>query len=135
MSGHVTIEDVLAVQDLLGRYCWYLDEGCGPEWAALFTADGIFEGTRPQPVCGTAALAQVPVQLKAHGQGKMRHQVSNLHIVEGEHEDILIARFYNELSNWGAGGQPVMLALSTATLVRNAKDSPWLIQRNTIRFP
>jgi hypothetical protein len=135
MSQPVEMGDVLAVQDLLGRYCWYIDEGEGPAWADLYTEDGIFEGTRPEPVCGRAALTQVPIELRQRTQGKMRHQYANLYIERGADENSLIARFYNQLNNWADGGKPFMLALSTATLVRAAPGAPWRIQRNTIVFP
>jgi hypothetical protein len=132
MTQPVSIEDTLAIQDLLGRYCWYVDEGMADEWAGLYTEDGIFEGTRPQPVCGRAALAEVPRQVKAHGQGKIRHQYGNLYIEPGADENTLVARFYNQLSSWDGGGKLTMLAISTATLVRAAKGQPWRIKRNTI---
>jgi len=76
----VPLEDVLSVQDLLGRYCWYVDENMEEQWASLYTSDGIFEGTRPKPVIGREELAKVPGQLSAHFQGRMRHQVGNLFI-------------------------------------------------------
>src|SRR6516165_1480051 len=105
-NHHIAIDDVLAVQDLLGRYCWYLDEGRGEQWAGLYTDDGIFEGTRPTPVVGRAALSKVPPELKERGQGRMRHQYGNLYLERGANESTLVARFYNQLTAWsGEGGQ------------------------------
>jgi bifunctional aromatase (cyclase/dehydratase) len=135
MTTPVAMEDVLAVQDLLGRYCWHLDEGRGEAWAELYTEDGVFEGTRPEPVCGRAALSRVAPELHARTHGKMRHQYGNLWIERGADENTLVARFYNQLSNWTDGGKLFMLALSTATLVRAAPEEPWRIQRNSIVFP
>jgi bifunctional aromatase (cyclase/dehydratase) len=135
MTAPVAMEDMLAVQDLLGRYCWHLDEGRGEAWADLYTDDGIFEGTRPEPVCGRAALSRVAPELWARTQGKMRHQYGNLYLEQGADANTLVARFYNQLSNWADGGKLFMLALSTATLVRSAPGEPWRIQRNSIVFP
>jgi hypothetical protein len=133
MSDRVPLDDVLAVQDLLGRYCWFLDEGRGEDWAALYTEDGVFEGTRPQPVIGRTALATVPPELRERGQGKLRHQYGNLYLERGADDNTLVARFYNQLSHWsGSGGQLFMLAVSTAILVRAGPDAAWRIRRNTI---
>jgi bifunctional aromatase (cyclase/dehydratase) len=135
MTAPVAMEDMFAVQDLLGRYCWHLDEGRGEAWADLYTDDGIFEGTRPEPVCGRAALSRVPPELRERTRGKMRHLYGNLYVEQGPDANTLIARFYNQLSNWADGGKLFMLALSTATLVRSAPGEPWRIQRNSIVFP
>jgi hypothetical protein len=130
--GQVPVEDVLAVQDLLGRYCWYVDENRGADWAALYTEDGVFEGTRPEPVTGRAALAQVPAGLHAHFEGRMRHQWGNLYLERGDDDNHLIARFYNQISVWRDGGSLMMLAVSTASLVRSDAAAPWRIKRNSI---
>lgn len=130
----VPIEDVIAVQDLLGRYCWYVDENMGEEWASLYTPDGVFEGTRPDPVIGRESLAQVPGQLAAHFNGRMRHQVGNLFLDAGALPHEMTARFYNQISTWGMDGNNLlMLAISTARLVRENAAAPWRISRNTIR--
>jgi len=133
MTLAVSTEDFLAVQDMLGRYAWYVDGNRGDDWASLYTADGVFEGTRPEPVIGREALALVPGQIWAHGKGKMRHQFGNLYVEPGADENRLVARFYNQVSLWGdGGGKLLMMALSTASLVRSAPGSAWKIERNSI---
>jgi hypothetical protein len=134
MSKLVSVEDTLAVQDLLARYCWYVDEGMSEEWAALYTADGIFEGTRPEPVIGTAALKKVPAEIQARAKGGIRHQYGNLYLEYGDAANTLTARFYNQISMWKDGDASlVMMAICTATLVRADAGAPWRIKRNTIR--
>jgi hypothetical protein len=132
MSEPVSTEDFLAVQDLFARYCWYLDESRGEEWAALYTEDGIFEGTRPQAVRGQAQLIEVPSQGQAFFNGKLRHQYGNLYIERDAEENRLVARFYNQVTAWGDGGKFVMLAQCTATLVRASAGAPWRIEKNNI---
>jgi hypothetical protein len=133
MALAVSVEDYLAVQDMLGRYCWSIDSNRGEEWASLYTENGIFEGTRPEPVIGRAALVEVPGQLNAHFGGRMRHQVGNLVVDRGEDDNRLVARFYNQVSLWGdGGGKLMMMALSTAKLVRMGPSAPWKIERNSI---
>jgi hypothetical protein len=132
MSNPISIQDTLAVQDLLARYCWYLDQNRGAEWAALYTEDGVFEGTRPQPVCGRPKLQEVPSQGWTYSKGTMRHQYTNLYIEAGSDENGLLVRFYNQVSTWTEGYKPLMLASCTATLVRANANAPWRIKRNTI---
>jgi hypothetical protein len=132
MPDQIPVEDIQAIQDLLGRYCWYVDENRGEEWASLYTEDGVFEGTRPQPVCGHDALTQVPTGIAQQFEGRMRHQWSNLYLERGDDDHVIVARFYNQVGIWRDGYKPVMLARSTATLVRAGISMPWRIQRNTI---
>jgi hypothetical protein len=132
VSGRVAVADVLAVQDLLARYCWLIDEGRGEDWADLFTEDGVFEGTRPDPVIGRAALREVPEQNYGMFQGRMRHWYGNLSVEPGAEAGTLVARFYNQITVWDDGGKPLMLAISTATLVPGAGDLPWRIRRNSV---
>jgi hypothetical protein len=129
----VPVEDFLAVQELVARYCWYIDENRGADWASLYTDDGIFEGTRPAPVIGREALEKVPGELNGYFNGNLRHQAGNLYVEYGADPGTLIARFYNQVLQWDKGLKPVMLALSTATLVRDEQAGRWRIQRNTIR--
>jgi hypothetical protein len=132
MPKPVSIEDNLAIQDLLGRYCWYVDENKADEWAALYTEDGIFEGAGPQAAQGTEALKHIPAGVYAGGQGKMRHQYGNLWMEYGADENTLVANFYNQIITWGGGGKLNALAVCTATLVRT--PGGWRIKKNSLKF-
>lgn len=130
MSKTVSIEDNLAIQDLLGRYCWYFDDNHADEWAALYTEDGVFDAG-PAPVQGTAALRELPQRTAASLNGALRHQVGNLYL-EQEDADRITARYYNQVTNWSEGGKLAMLALCTVDLVRTADG--WKIRRNKARM-
>jgi hypothetical protein len=132
-AAPVSVEEFLTIQELVARYCWYVDENQGEDWASLYTTDGIFEGTRPEPVVGREALAQVPGQLHGYFKGRSRHQVSNLYVERGEEPDTLTARFYNQVAQWDGGLKPLMLCVSTVTFVHEEPGGPWLIKRNSIR--
>jgi hypothetical protein len=131
----VQIEDRLAVEDLLARYCWFVDENRGKEWAALFVEDGILEGVSPQPIAGRAALEGFPGQVHAGNGGSIRHQFGNLYIDPGPGQQTLTAHFYNQITFWdGDGTRLRSLALSTATIVRAGANGPWRIARNSVRL-
>ena len=129
----VPIEDYFAVQDLVARYCWYVDENRGEDWAGLYTDDGVFEGTRPEPVIGREALAKVAGDLNSHFHGRLRHQATNLYVEYDDDTENLVARFYNQIATWNEGTNFVMLAVSTALLVRTEPGGSLRILRNTIR--
>jgi hypothetical protein len=131
MYKTVSVEDNLAIQDLLGRYCWYFDENRFEEWAALYTADGIFEGFGPS-VQGTAALQEIPKATYATSKGNVRHLYSNLYLEHTIDDNAVVARYYSQVSDWSQGGKLSMMVLCTADLVRTTAG--WRIRRNVARM-
>ena len=125
----VEVRDVLDIQELLSRYCFYFDENKFEEWAKLYTEDGIFEGLGPT-VQGRAALEEVPKATFAQTGGNVRHHYGNLILEQGADDNDVIARFYNQVSNWSDGGKLSLLAICTARLVRTTEG--WKIRRNTL---
>jgi hypothetical protein len=126
MSKGVSVEDYVAVSDLLGRYCWHVDNGHCDEWADLWTADGVFSGAK-SPVVGREALKAIPRgSLEEANGGKMRHLAGNLHCDYVE-SDLIRARYYNFVSNWESEGRCILMALCEATLVRTADG--WKLKR------
>ncbi len=125
----VTTDDYVSISDFLGRYCWKVDEGDEEGWAALWTEDGVFSGVMPEPVVGREALKAIPRDAYAGLGGRLRHLTGSLYCdYEGGGKDVVIARYYNLVTNWKAGGAFTCMGVSTARLLRNG-DS-WLINRN-----
>jgi len=126
----VSTDDYASISDFIGRYCWRVDEGDEEGWAALWTEDGHFEGATPHPCIGHDALKTVPRGVQA-AQGRMRHMPGGLHCdyAEGT-RDTVIARYYNLVTSWPAGGQFLCLAVCTATLQRQGQS--WLMRRNMV---
>jgi len=125
----VSTEDHVAISDQLGRYCWLIDHGERSAWLALWAKDGVFAGATPEPLVGHEALGGI-VDMVFDGAGgrRMRHVFGNLHCDYLESEDVVRARFYNEITNWTDGGKLVELVICEATLVR--EGGGWLIKRN-----
>ena len=125
----VSTSDFVSISDFLGRYCWKVDQGDEEGWAGLWTQDGVFAGVMPEPVVGREALKDIPRQVFAGSGGKLRHLFGSLHCdYEGDGKDIVVARYYNLVTNWKAGGALACMGVSTVRLLRNG-DS-WLISRN-----
>jgi len=125
----ISAEDYVAIDDLLGRYCWLVDAGDEEGWAALWEDQGVFTGIAPEPIVGREALKAVPRDVRSIADGKMRHFVGNLHCdYADDGKAVVIARYYNFVTSWMQGGALVCLASSTVTLGRTATG--WLIRRN-----
>ncbi|MCK9519097.1 MAG: nuclear transport factor 2 family protein [Dehalococcoidia bacterium] len=72
----LSVEDQLAIQQLYARYNHAIDFGRADEWAACFTADGVFSSGASGEFTGTEALS-------AFAKGfaeriKARHWINNL---------------------------------------------------------
>jgi ketosteroid isomerase-like protein len=128
MGQRVSTDDYIAIADHFGRYCFHIDSGEAKEWAALYTEDGVFEGSAtPAPLKGRAQLTAFAEATFANANGRMRHMVTNLNCVYGASRDEVQAKLYNHVTTWTADGQAV-LAVCDVTLVR--VDDGWRLKRN-----
>ncbi len=121
----VSIEDQLAIRDLLARYCWLIDDGKGDEWAALWTENGSFTGI-PDPLEGRNALRQMPGGFHGISQGKLRHHMNNVLIQAGAHRDEAMVKAYSMVSDWRDGGK--LLTFAKVNFVLSRRGADWKIQ-------
>jgi hypothetical protein len=130
----ISTDDHIAVSDLLARYCWRVDEGDEDGWIALWVEDGVFTGVMPEPVVGHAALRGIVQMAQTSGPGMMRHMVANLTCDYQDGRDLVLASYYNLVTNWAEGAKISLLALSKVLLERSGES--WLIRRNdTVVLP
>ena len=73
--------DHLAIEQIYARYSHAVDRGDGDEWAACFTADGVFTSF-DHPCEGRAAIVALAEGTRHHPPG--RHLVSNLVLEPGD---------------------------------------------------
>jgi hypothetical protein len=125
MLMNIRVQDRMAIQELLARYCWLIDHGQGDAWAELWTADGSFTGI-PEPLHGRAALRQMPPGFHTAFGGKLRHHIGNVLITPGERPDQAKVRAYSMVSDWRTGGKLLSFASVQFGLIRQGKS--WLIQ-------
>jgi len=120
----LTADDMLELQNILGRYCVLMDQG-DAAWADLFTEDGVLAGIMPEPVVGRAALRHVPGGALQHTGGFFRHLVGSIAIAPaGEGRATISA--YNLVSDWRDGGKLVMLARYNISAIRTTDG--WRLQ-------
>lgn len=80
----LSVEDQLAIQRLYADYCYAIDDGDGPGFAACFTPDGVLEASPGDPIAeGTEPLAVFAIVLV---MPRLRHVATNVS-VEGSGDD------------------------------------------------
>jgi len=52
----LTVDDQLAIQTLYADYCFAVDDGDGPGFAACFTSEGVLDPGYGEPIRGTEAF-------------------------------------------------------------------------------
>lgn len=126
----LSTEDHIAVGDHLARYCWLVDSGDGPGWAALWEPDGVFHIRGREPTVGHDALAAVPRGVGGTYGGQMFHHAANQYYAYGETPDVVHAHMYNLICSFEEGSpvQTRSMARQRLTLVRNGTG--WLIRHS-----
>lgn len=103
----VDLQTKMDIQELLSRYCHFIDHNNAIEWARLFTADcrmdcgsmGIFDGR--------AAIAGIPALVQAKGGGNLRHHLSNVMMERTANPRELDMHAYCLLTDWSRQGAMV----------------------------
>jgi hypothetical protein len=127
----VSVEDFVALQNLVGRYQWLVDGGDSEGWASLWTEDGVFSGGATEPFAGHAALKKVPAWVKEGWGGGLRHQTGSLYAEYGSTTDEAIVHYYNLVTTWNESPPKLFtFAVSEMRLVR--LSGRWKIKSNTI---
>ena len=93
------------VQELLSRYCHYLDHDRGDCWAKLFTHDGVFEESDGLTLRGQAELGSLPSIIRRDGGGMLRHMISTIIVDRCDASRDLIVSAYGPVADLrGDGG-------------------------------
>jgi hypothetical protein len=126
----VTVEDYVAVMNLIGEYQWLVDNGDAEGWANLWTEDGVFSGGTVETYVGREQLKKIPEWVKNGWGGKLRHHAGSCFMKYGADTNEMIANHYNLVTTWNV--QPPQLfsfSLSEIVFVRQGDD--WKIKSKT----
>jgi uncharacterized protein (TIGR02246 family) len=124
----LSVEDQLAIQRLYADYCYAVDDGDGPGFAACFTPDGALEAGPGDPVAGTVALtAFAPAVVLA--MPRLRHVVTNVS-VDGAGDDATGRAYLYAYRAAEDGHQVVSTARYRDTLRRT--DGRWRFVRREV---
>lgn len=136
MSGGLALEDRQAIEDLIHRFYWLVDEGRASEGATLFTADAsiTFGPGAPRPGTTSGAdLGPMLVARQAMTHVLTRHVLSNLQM-EPCADGSVIVRLLMTLYRTEDGTRaptPNTIADVTEVVVRDG--GAWRFARREIR--
>jgi hypothetical protein len=131
MSKNVSVEDFVALQNLVGKYQWLVDSGDSEGWAALWTEDGAFVGGATEPFIGHEELKRVPAWVRDGWGGKLRHLTGSLYAEYGADENEAIVRYYNLVTTWN-GEVPKLFTLSVSQMRLVRRAGEWKIAANDV---
>ncbi|MFD7076627.1 nuclear transport factor 2 family protein [Nocardioides sp. NPDC059952] len=84
------LEVFVEVQHFYGRQSLAIDRGEAADWAAMFTADGVFDSpTYPDPVVGTSALEEF-ARTVHRGNQHLHHIVTNVALDDVTDDAVLV---------------------------------------------
>lgn len=103
----VDMQTRLDIRELLNRYCHYIDHDKGDAWASLFTPNGVFECDAGIRLEGRDQLRTLPGMIQRKGDGKLRHQITNILVDHSANAKEMQVSAYGMVMDWRKGGVPV----------------------------
>ncbi len=96
--SQISLENRLAIYELIARYSHNVDNYRAQEWADLFLVDGKMTGI-PEPLLGRQAFVGQCEKLKA-GPTEYRHSITNIYLEPDSTNEKAVARAYGLVSDW-----------------------------------
>jgi SnoaL-like domain len=125
-ARQISLDDRLAIHDLFGWYCFYIDHGEASAWADLFVEDAEFSGLLAEPFRGREQLRGLATHSFERAAGKARHQITNIVLEAGETPQEVTMRAYGLITDWSGGGRPLFFADYAIRLVKT--HGQWRVQ-------
>lgn len=128
----ISVENRLAIHELIAEYSHCVDNCRGEDWAGLFLEDGKLVGT-DNPFLGRQALIDQAAALKA-GPTEYRHIITNVFIQPGATDEQAVASAYGTVIDWASTPPPISIFVEyTFNLVRPSEK--WQIAELHVRMP
>jgi uncharacterized protein (TIGR02246 family) len=115
----------LAIQDLLANYCHRVDHGDAAGWVELFAPDGSFEVVGAIQLQGAEQLMAMPGIVAQQGNGKWRHQITNIVAKSGDGDGTARVVAYGLVTDWQNGGKPA--SFTDYEILLRRIDGEWRI--------
>lgn len=127
-------DEYLSVQRFYAEQMQLLDDGATDEWAATFTADGVFGGNGlPQEVRGRTAIAAASREARrrlSEAGLRHRHWIGML-TVHPESADVVRARSYALVIETSAAGTAIHRSTVCEDLLVPAENG-WLVRQRYV---
>jgi len=128
----ISVENRLAVHELIAEYSHRVDNYRGREWSELFLEDGRLVGVEP-PLAGRQAFVDQSARLKA-GPTEYRHLITNVYLLPGASDERAVAKAYGTVADW-APSPPVMAIFVEYTFSLVNTGGGWKIAEMQINRP
>lgn len=128
----ISVENRLAIHELIAEYSHRVDNYRGIEWSELFLEDGRLVGVEP-PLVGRQAFVAQSDSLKA-GPTEYRHIITNVFISPGATDERAIALAYGTVADW-AFSPPIMAIFVEYRFELVNLDDGWRIAELEIKRP
>lgn len=128
----ISLENRLAVHELIAEYAHCVDNYRGQAWSELFLEDGRLIGVEP-PMLGRQAFVEQAARLKA-GPTEYRHVITNVYLLPGATDERAVAMAYGTVADWAVS--PARMAMFVEyrfALVRRGDN--WKIAEIEINRP
>jgi hypothetical protein len=103
----VDLQTKMDIQELLSRFCHFLDHNNATEWARLFTADCRLNCGSMGRFDGRAAISTIPALVQEKGSGTLRHHLSNVMLDRTGNARELEMHAYCLVTDWSRQGAMV----------------------------
>lgn len=129
---NISLENRLAIHELIARYSHEVDNYRGAGWADLFLEDGRLIGIE-EPLLGRAGLLGQVEKLRS-GDTEYRHSITNVYLEPGATDERAVARAYGLVSDW-AGNPPVLAIFADYRFEVVRAGEQWKIAELTVNMP
>jgi hypothetical protein len=103
----VDLQTKMEVQELVSRFCHFLDHDNATEWARLFTADCRLNCGSLGDFAGRGAILGIPALVQVKGSGNLRHHLSNVMMERTGNARELELHAYCLVTDWSKKGAMV----------------------------
>ena len=128
----ISVENRLAIHELIAEYSHCVDNYRGEDWAGLFLEDGKLVGT-DNPFLGRQALIDQSDALK-RGPTEYRHVITNVFIEPGAKDEHAVASAYGTVVDW-AKKPPLMSIFVEYRFELVKRDDKWQIAELRVHMP
>ncbi len=128
----ISVENRLAIHELIADYSHRVDNYRGQAWSELFTEDGRLTGMEP-PLRGRQAFVDQSQRLHA-GPTEYRHMITNVVVQHGATNERATALAYGTVADW-ALAPPAMAIFVEYRFELVMQQGRWHIEELAIHRP
>lgn len=128
----ISLENRVAIHELIAQYSFRVDNYRGEDWADLFLPEGRLVGPGVELI-GKAGFVSKSEQLKA-GPTEYRHVITNIFVAEGSNDERAVAHAYGTVADWATTPAAMAIFVEYRFELVNRGDC-WKIAEMRVHMP